>query len=288
MSADCKQFRRLLERSLRGRPDPAGTVELSWHEHLLGCGACRDLLEAEEALEVLLASLPEPRLPSALAERVLAALAAHRGGDDLDRLLDLAAEPVAPPELSRDVLDGLATARAEARLDDLLDRVPAPGVPRGLARDVLAALEPHRRRPALRLLRGRLPHVAAAATVVAVLAYGAWRLTGSDPAQREDPPEIVAPGPERTPTRTPAPIEPREVAPRVADVPVDTPVDVQEPPALPDGELLAALDVLENWELLTDNGLDALLAGSDPVDVLLLDYAGEDLEALDADDEEEG
>ena len=75
----CRQFRMLLERLLVGRAFPDRLVELSWHEHLLSCGACRELLEAEEALELLLRSLPAPELPPDLSRRLLARLKAERG-----------------------------------------------------------------------------------------------------------------------------------------------------------------------------------------------------------------
>ena len=85
MSSNCREFRRLLERELS--PDtPAELTTLSWHEHLLSCESCRELLREEEALEVLLASLP---LPSLLLDCLLLAFGLSRFlsliGDHSDR-----------------------------------------------------------------------------------------------------------------------------------------------------------------------------------------------------------
>ena len=89
----CRDFRELLERALC---EPADQREpLAWHEHLGVCAECRSLLEEEEALEHLLASLPAPALPEALTERVLARLRSEhtqRGLDDL-LILDQIDEP---------------------------------------------------------------------------------------------------------------------------------------------------------------------------------------------------
>ena len=70
MKSACRSFRTLLEERLRGRPAPRQLSELSWHEHLVGCAACRTLFETEEALEVLLATLPDPRLPPEVKRRL--------------------------------------------------------------------------------------------------------------------------------------------------------------------------------------------------------------------------
>ena len=60
---DCREFRAALLKALEGLPVPRELTVLSWHQHLLSCGPCRALLEREEALEELLATLPEPKLP---------------------------------------------------------------------------------------------------------------------------------------------------------------------------------------------------------------------------------
>lgn len=261
MNDRCAGFRHRLERALR-QPGAHGVPsELAWHAHLLGCAACRRLLEAEEALEVLLATLPEPQLPPDLAARVLAALASERrplGVDALDRLLELDLAEAAPAGLAARVRSALAGARAEAhavelaeeragaaarRLDRLLELVPAPPAAPGLAQRVLAGLaaarEAERGAPVRRagaLLAGRpVTRWAAAAAVVVGLGLGLSRLLA--PAER------------------PAP----ELARRLE-------VDV---------ELLSSLDVLENWDLLTSTDLDVLLAELDAFDEELLSLPAE-------------
>ncbi len=111
MNANCETFRAELSAALEGRPQPEELGPLGWNEHLLGCGACRELLEAEEALEVLLASLPEPHLPPELVRRLLARLALERTEAGLDRLLEEAPEPHAPLHLARRILEGLDSDR---------------------------------------------------------------------------------------------------------------------------------------------------------------------------------
>ncbi len=145
-NADCHGFRRGLERALSGRPAPAGLRELSWHEHLLGYGECRELLEREEALEELLATLPTPRLSPELARRVLERLReVRRGLGDLDELLALDAGAEAPGGLAHRVLIALEEERTptvDERLDALLARDPAPQIPHGLSERLLSGLAP--------------------------------------------------------------------------------------------------------------------------------------------------
>lgn len=157
MNSDCQAFRGALEAQLAGQPDIDGLVALGWHEHLLFCSSCRDLLEEEEALERLIASLPRVALPPELSERILARL---RRADSreaaLDRLLDLdgaieSPTVIAPSEgrthgLADRVLAALAGARessemSEDPLDRLLDRLEAPKVPSNLTQGLLAGLE---------------------------------------------------------------------------------------------------------------------------------------------------
>jgi len=157
MKDSCLDFRARLASALSAQPSPA-TTELAWHEHLLFCSDCRALLDAEEALDDLLRSLPRPSLPPALARRVLVRLQPVRDELELDRLLDgaLAAESggevSAPPGLAGAVLKGLSGAREQARreqreeaaLDALLARVPPPQTPVGLAARMLASLADER------------------------------------------------------------------------------------------------------------------------------------------------
>jgi len=182
----CTGFRSALEHALRGAKGKR-TAELAWHEHLLGCSECQELLQSEEALEELLASLPEPRLPDDLTRRVLLRLERERtAGARLDDLLDSSPLPAAPAGLGERVLSSLRAERQEQRLDDLLDRAPAPKVPAALASSVLAGLEAERHeapRTTLRLLRGRRPWVSLAAAAAVVVAVGAgllWRGDGAE------------------------------------------------------------------------------------------------------------
>jgi len=139
MKADCRTFRDALSERLAPQAGAAGSdlTDLSWSEHLLGCEACRDLLEAEEALELLLASLPEPQLPPALIRRVLLRL--QSVGDPLDQLLEQGSGPAIPVGLTSRVLRGVRErSGAVDPLDTLLDRLPEPQIPAGLSARVLA------------------------------------------------------------------------------------------------------------------------------------------------------
>jgi hypothetical protein len=249
MNPDCRSFRRSLERALEGARGTEELTSLSWHEHLLGCRDCRALLEAEEALELLLESLPEPHLPPQLARRVLARL---RAGDEaretaLDRLLELDVQARAPGGLAGRVLAGLeheraqpvGSATADARLDALLERARAVAVPADMSQRVLAHLAEERalarrRRP---IFARRSVQLAAAAGLLALLlAWAFW------PA--------------------------REHAPRERDL-AGAPEGV-------DARMLEHFDVLEQWELLRRNDLDSLLSTLPQTDQLLIEMGSEE------------
>ncbi|MBK7878777.1 MAG: hypothetical protein IPJ77_24220 [Planctomycetes bacterium] len=341
MKHDCALFRAELERRLGDARD-AAVAELGWHEHLLSCSACRALLEAEEALDVLLASLPEPRLPRRLAERLLVRLREARSNEDeLDQLLALDAH-ASPAGLAERVAAGVRAreAREERALDVLLDRVPAPAAPIALGDRVLARLvEP--RAAAERALDRALEHDAPPAVpaelgarVLAKLAdarssaaarsnarvdraasdthdrIGAHR-TPAEPARlaaagapRAASAEVqraVAPARPRTtvwssrrtwvwaaaasvivalavwlawsrarPFLTPAPIV-RDTAPRRENVGPRVLVPERAVVDAPNEEVLAALDVLEQWELLMKDDVDVLLSTIAPADESLLE-----------------
>lgn len=234
MTNTCRDFQAALEAALVGGARAVGA--LGWHEHLLVCGSCRALLAAEEALDELLASLPEPRLGERSRERVLARLARERDtpADGLDRLLD-GLPAAAPRGLSTRVLAGLQEDRSEAALDELLGRwtvEPAPArlADRTLARLALARRAPPRRRLALQL----------AAALLLALGLGAgWRML-------------------RAPAGT------------TRGLALD-PLVENTPPQ----ELLEALDLLESWDLLTDPALEVALSGLDEADLILLEIDGE-------------
>jgi hypothetical protein len=260
MKYECRSFRTLLEGELRGRPAARQLSELSWHVHLVGCAACRTLFESEEALEVLLATLPVPQLPPDMKRRVLAALARSRDEEaDLDRLLERDEETLAPASLAARVLAGLERERelVHARandpravdpLDALLDRGRDVRVDPALPRRVLERLAPARRpiaRPFV-LLRPAWAIALAASLAVALLAWAMW------PKKAEvKHTDVVQNGVRSTHTND------TEVA------------------SAPDAQMLAALEVLENWDLLMQGDVDVLLSTIEPADEVLLEYADE-------------
>lgn len=195
MKAECRTFRDALYERLAPQSG-AGTdlADLSWGEHLLGCDACRAMLEAEEALELLLASLPLPQLPPALAQRVLIRL--RSVGDPLDQLLEQGSGPAIPVGLASRVLRGVRERSGdvdpEDALDHLLERMPEPQVPHGLSARVVAALSheigtetlvPHR--PRLVQQSQRLRRLAAAGILIIGGAF-AWRVLTAGPAGTYD------------------------------------------------------------------------------------------------------
>jgi hypothetical protein len=237
LNPDCNAFRAALEAELAGRPSQEKLAWLSWNEHLLSCGDCRELLQKEEALEALLASLPEPKLPAPVLRRVLARLRRERSEEvRLEGLLDAIGGGVRVPEgLAAGVLAKLAAERserrdpAETRLDALLDLDRPIAVPEGLAARVLAGLALARRAPRRRLA----PWATAAAASVAIVFFGRSLLVHTPP---------------------------------VATVPTKG----AEPP--PDPALLASLDVVEHWDELVQGDVDVLLSTLGPADEALLDY----------------
>lgn len=266
MSGACRSFRALLEGKLSGRATQSELVVLSWHEHLLGCGACRELLEAEEALELLLASLPEPNLPPELARRVISRLRDAQRHDlaetGLDALLDLDRSEAPPDRLAESVLANLRAERAAhtaqssaSRLDVLLDADRAISVPEGLASRVLAGLQSVRLGEAR---ARRMPRVAAnrigwmlAAAALVVASWLAWTLRSRGAARIADrDAEIVRVGGESGGASQPA---------------------RTSPDASPEPQMLAVLDVLEQWDLLMQSDVDVLLSTFAPADQALLD-----------------
>lgn len=125
----CRAFRELLEQALF--EDSSKRLELSWHEHLSTCPDCCRMLEEEDALDSLLASLPSPALPEALAGRVLARLREQRESEALDALLEM--DQLREPE-------GLAgRIKDELALERLIGLDKGVDVPAGLKDRVLAA-----------------------------------------------------------------------------------------------------------------------------------------------------
>ena len=259
----CREFRDNLELALRGLPQPARLVPLSWDGHLLGCQACRDLLEAEQALEMLLASLPEPKLPAELASRVLERLKRERikapaKALDLDAPLDGAPDPVMPKDLAARILKGVAPAREASfqasQLDRLLDKLPEPNAPADLTANILAGLREERRPEPLQLLRGPRLWVplAAAGLIAALWISRSWEGLEVDPAKEQDK------------------------EPHLADV-----IELND-------EMAEAFEVLDNWEHLEGGDLDLLLASIDEVDELLIEASEWELDSSDESEEEAG
>lgn len=252
MKAACMHFRTLLGEVLSHGPvaaRSAGRSKLDWHEHLLGCASCRALLDGEQALDLLLGTLPQPELPTELAQRVLARLRV----DPLDALLDLdGGAAVAPQGLSERIVLG-------ARLDALLEPAGHVVAPVGLGSRVLAGL--HRSgeldplpveaaAPRLRLLRGGRSRLAAAALLMMGMGGMVWRATTGPGPQGGAVAEFNSPALELPPSSTSTVV---------------------------DDELLASLDLLEHLELadsLDPVTLDALVY-LDASDEIVMDW-GED------------
>jgi hypothetical protein len=290
----CREFRGRLLEALEGAPRPTELKTLSWHEHLLGCEPCRVLLEREEALEVLLATLPHPKLPPDLVRRIVVKLGGHsqtdgageerfqldsllnlagaevpeglaarvRSGLALDLLLDRVPEPEVPEGLALRVSRG-ARARFEDGLDALLDEDSEVLVPDGLAGRVLADLEHERHVPRLKIM-GRMPRYAAAAALLLALLGAPWwsgQVSSEGPLTQEEMATSVLP-----------------TLPESKEV---------------NASLLAALDVLENDSLwietasgpeakTEESDLHLFLDGAlDTGDELLLAFLIEEGEAAD-------
>ena len=158
----------------------------------------------------------------------------------------------------RHLLAKSATAEREAQLDRLLDLDRSVAVPEGLAQRVLAGLEAERATTAranapieLERWRARWVYAVAAGVLAFLLGWLAW-------------PRAQHPGVVHDDTIASA-MKPRA---RSAGAPADGP-----PEAPPDAQMLAALDVLEQWDLLRSEDVDVLLSSSiEPVDEVLLEY----------------
>ncbi|MDF1839359.1 MAG: hypothetical protein P1V35_15940, partial [Planctomycetota bacterium] len=211
MKEQCFEFRSRLSSALEGHSDTPSRAHrqsqadeiqsLGWHEHLLHCGECRQLLEGEQILEELLGSLPEPALSTTQRQSLVLRLAENLR---LERWLD-AADPFegAPVGLSERILEGVrATAKEvphSALIDDHLAELDHVEAPVGLAGRVMlhcqenaprqdVELTPQKARPAHTRSRGvpLLRHWLTTGLVAASLAVFLWYLPGDtkvDPAQ---------------------------------------------------------------------------------------------------------
>lgn len=282
MNAACRDFRTLLENRLARRAAPERLADLAWHEHLFTCEGCRALLDAEEALESLLASLPEPHLEPVVRERVLARLRDARDEERLDSLLELAGATNAPSDLSRDVIASVHRRVEDERLDRLLDldvvEVPhglatrtssalrlarhapsaepiaqsiaqhvAPSVPQSMVRPITPSA-PRRKRTGRPMNPSVQPfaatrtqpiawRIAGFAAAAAVLVAILWFARGDETTRETAPPAIV------------------DAPPAAVDR-----LDVGSANAQVSDEMLAALDVLENWDVLVTEDVETLLS----------------------------
>lgn len=170
-------------------------------------------------------------------------------GDPLDALLGRLPEPNPPPDLAARTLEAV---RAEAALDRLLERHLPGAVPAGLADRVLAGLGPAPRARRPRLLRPFGLALALAAAALLALALTLWRRPPVDgPGERLAQAEPSAAAPSRATVQGGAAASSARTTEGSA-----LPAEVGAPQV--DPELLAVLDVLENWETLTDPSLLAL------------------------------
>ncbi len=213
---------------------------LGWHEHLLHCAKCRQLLEGEQILEELLGTLPEPQLSTSQRKSLVRRLAENLR---LERWLDLADPFVAAPEgLSDRILKGMREATADTSkegsgLDHRLAELDSVEAPVGLAGRVMRycqeqtsevgpVLTPKKSRATQRPGRGvpMLKHWLTTGLVAASLAALLWYLPNRD--------------------KDNAPIDPNRM--------VDTNSDFESGE---DAEVLALLDSLEVLDLVDE--LDA-------------------------------
>jgi hypothetical protein len=344
MSTSCRDFRSLLELSLEGGLVPlerapgdsrevgGALSELAWHEHLLACGACRNLLQAEEALEILLATLPEPKLPEHLARRVVLRLRdARRAESRLDALLELDHSARAPHDLGPSVLERLRPARerdletalaaAEAELDRLLDQDRIIAVPNELAARVLAGLHAERglahagsrasvaasselaraelERAELeradwvqadlvqagrtRWLRSPWSYAAAAAILATLMGWAAWQRSetggraGMNELARSDRTGLRSDGGSSHEEHRASEGKLAGAAGNGNAAPVREELAARTAGDPPERAMLAALDVLEQWDLLKSDDVDVFLSSAiGPADEALLEFQDAD------------
>ncbi len=151
MREQCFEFRSRLSAVLESYPqdsrgDDAQQAQaqemqsLGWHEHLLHCAECRQLLEGEQILDELLGSLPRAELSITQRKNLVQRLAQNLR---LERWLDLADPYVQAPEgLSDRILRGVREATSSpstthSALDRHLAELNTVEPPAGLAGRVM-------------------------------------------------------------------------------------------------------------------------------------------------------
>ena len=168
----------------------------------------------------------------------------------LDELLDRAGDVETPANLAGDLKRKLAQVAADERLDRVLDELPEPSVPEGLARRVREGLEQERKRstaPQTGFQLGAFRAFLAAAAIVVLFGVIVWSRRGQGAGDaveiaQNNPEDRVEPGPSEE---------------------------------VPEEELLAVIDALENWDLLTSDDVELLLASLDVADETLLQLDAE-------------
>jgi hypothetical protein len=203
-------------------------------------------------------------------------------GDPLDALLGRLPEPESPPDLAARTLQQV---RAEVALDRLLERGLAVDTPPGLAQRLLSNLAPLRTSPSAALpaarratapdrdldqqpsgrrtsvARGsRRNQVFALAAAAALLIALALVLRPWEQRSPRETDLAQAPVHRGAPALAGTKLVPQpdgNAIPNTDPLP-DTPADPTSVGVAPDEEFLAVLDVLENWETLTDPALLAL------------------------------
>jgi hypothetical protein len=252
MKEHCLEFRSRLSSILEGFQREKGQwapesqardmQTLGWHEHLLHCGECRQLLQSEQVLDELLGGLPTPVLSASQRANLILRLNENL---KLERLLDVA-DPYqgAPAGLSERVLQGLrshtlqsSSVSGKASLDQHLAELETVAVPPGLAARVLQYCREHGPAKLVELkpqraqsshMPGRkapvLRHWLTSGLVAASLAAVLWYLPGMFKSDPETPKNLAT-----------------------NQDPLDVPAE--------DAEILALLDSLEVMDLV--NELDA-------------------------------
>jgi hypothetical protein len=196
-------------------------------------------------------------------------------GDPLDALLGRLPEPSVPNDLAERTL---SQVRAEAALDQLLERGLAAEAPPGLAQRVLAGLAEQRWAPPELTGRGSEPRGALLAqrraTALAAASTGSrrrlgsrrmapWMLVGAAACLLVGWMVLLGPWERRGQPRTDiaqapqADFAPHSSAHRDGSAQAQN-AELQPAGDIPDAELLQVLDLLENWETLTDPAVLAL------------------------------
>jgi hypothetical protein len=157
----------------------------------------------------------------------------------------------------------------------VLERLPEPEAPPQLARSVLAKLAAQRapRRPVAKPVAPIRPAIPApsrsltarriliAATILVAVGTGAWLWSSRvRPANSSSGDRDVVDS---------TPVAPAPLVPQPSNEPRQIENALEDPPE----DLLASLEMLESWELLTDDRIEAELIALEGLDALLIETA---------------